>query len=120
MRIDDTSIVAPSLCWCPRRPAIATATNRPRLETDGARCYGRAAMIELASFVSGKWQKGKGKGAELVNPSTEEVVATTTTEGIDFGAGLAFARERGGPALRAMTFTQRGEMLRAMSRAIHA
>ena len=78
------------------------------------------AMIELASFVSGKWQKGTGKAAELVNPSTEEVVATTSTEGIDFGAALAFARERGGPALRAMTFAQRGEMLRAMSRAIHA
>lgn len=79
-----------------------------------------AAMIELASFVSGKWEKGRGNSAELVNPSTEEVVATTSTEGIDFGAALAFARERGGPALRAMTFTQRGEMLRAMSRAIHA
>jgi 3,4-dehydroadipyl-CoA semialdehyde dehydrogenase len=77
-------------------------------------------MIELGSFVSGKWEKGKGKAAELVNPSTEEVIATTSTEGIDLGAALAFARERGGPALRAMTFTERGEMLRAMSRAIHA
>jgi oxepin-CoA hydrolase/3-oxo-5,6-dehydrosuberyl-CoA semialdehyde dehydrogenase len=77
-------------------------------------------MIELASFVSGKWEKGRSKGAELVNPSTEEVIATTSTEGVDFGAALAFARERGGTALRAMTFAQRGEMLRAMSRAIHA
>ena len=77
-------------------------------------------MIELASFVSGKWEKGRGKAAELVNPSTEEVVATTSTDGIDLGAALSYARERGGPALRAMTFVQRGEMLRAMSRAIHA
>jgi oxepin-CoA hydrolase/3-oxo-5,6-dehydrosuberyl-CoA semialdehyde dehydrogenase len=76
-------------------------------------------MIELASFVSGKWQKGTGKHAELVNPSTEEVVATTSTEGVDFGAALAFARDRGGPALRAVSFAARGEMLRAMSRAIH-
>lgn len=77
-------------------------------------------MIELASYVSGKWVKGTGKAAELLNPSTEEVVAKTSTEGVDFGAALAFARDEGGPALRAMTFTQRGEMLRAMSRAIHA
>lgn len=77
-------------------------------------------MIELASFVSGKWEKGKGKPAELVNPTTEETLATTSTEGIDLGAALAFARERGGPALRAMSFAQRGEVLRAMSRAIHA
>ena len=77
-------------------------------------------MIELSSFVEGKWVKGKGKAAELVNPATEEVVATTSTDGLDFGAALAFARDKGGPALRAMTFVQRGEMLRAMSRAIHA
>lgn len=77
-------------------------------------------MIELASFVEGKWVKGTGKGAELVNPATEEVLATASTEGVDMGAALAFARDEGGPALRAMTFAQRGEMLRAMSRAIHA
>lgn len=77
-------------------------------------------MIELGSYVGGKWVKGKGKGAELVNPATEEVLATTSTEGLDFGAALAFARDKGGPALRAMTFAQRGEMLRAMSRAMHA
>jgi 3,4-dehydroadipyl-CoA semialdehyde dehydrogenase len=77
-------------------------------------------MIELGSYVGGKWVKGTGKGAELVNPATEEVLATTSTEGLDFGAALAFARDKGGPALRAMTFAQRGEMLRAMSRAMHA
>ena len=76
-------------------------------------------MIELGSYVGGKWIKGQGKGAELVNPATEEVLATTSTEGIDFAAALAFARAKGGPALRAMTFVQRGEMLRAMSRAMH-
>ena len=79
------------------------------------------AMKELASYLGGKWVKGSGgKAAELVNPATEEVLATTSTEGIDFAAALAFARDKGGPALRKMTFAQRGEMLRAMSRAIHA
>ena len=78
-------------------------------------------MIELASYVCGKWIAGKGgRAATLVNPATEEPLATTSTEGIDFGAALAHARDKGGPALRAMTFKQRGEMLRAMSRAIHA
>jgi oxepin-CoA hydrolase/3-oxo-5,6-dehydrosuberyl-CoA semialdehyde dehydrogenase len=76
-------------------------------------------MIELGSYVEGKWVTGGGKAAELVNPATEEVLAKTSTDGLDFGAALAFARMKGGPALRAMTFTQRGEMLRTMSRAIH-
>ena len=79
-----------------------------------------ARMNELASFISGSWQKGSGKKSELVNPSTEEVIATTSTEGLDFAAALSFARTTGGPNLRAMSFVQRGEMLRAMSRAIHA
>jgi oxepin-CoA hydrolase/3-oxo-5,6-dehydrosuberyl-CoA semialdehyde dehydrogenase len=77
-------------------------------------------MIDLSSYVDGKWVKGTGKGAELINPATEEVIATTSTEGVDFSAALAFARTKGGPALRAMTFVQRAEMLRAMSRAMHA
>jgi 3,4-dehydroadipyl-CoA semialdehyde dehydrogenase len=82
---------------------------------------GLPAMKNLASFVSGKWIEGKGgKLAELVNPATEEVLATTSTEGIDFADAASFAREKGGKALRAMTFVQRGEMLRAMSKSIHA
>jgi 3,4-dehydroadipyl-CoA semialdehyde dehydrogenase len=77
-------------------------------------------MKDLGSYVSGKWIAGKGKPAELVNPATEEVLATTSTEGLDFDAALAFARETGGPLLRAMSFVARGEMLRAMSKAVHA
>ena len=77
-------------------------------------------MKELSSYVGGGWVAGKGRAATLVNPATEEALATASTEGVDFGAALAFARDRGGPALRAMTFRQRGELLRAMSKAIHA
>jgi oxepin-CoA hydrolase/3-oxo-5,6-dehydrosuberyl-CoA semialdehyde dehydrogenase len=77
-------------------------------------------METLQSYVSGEWIAGTGKAAILVNPTTEEPVAQTSTEGIDFGKALAFARSEGGPALRALTFAQRGELLRAMSRAIHA
>ena len=77
-------------------------------------------MIELRSYLQDAWVSGKGKTATLVNPSTEEPVATSCTEGIDFKAAMSFARERGGAALRKMSFKDRGEMIRAMSRAIHA
>jgi 3,4-dehydroadipyl-CoA semialdehyde dehydrogenase len=77
-------------------------------------------MKELASYVCGGWVAGPGRGETLVNPATEEALATASSEGVDFARALAFARERGGPALRAMTFRQRGELLRAMSQALHA
>lgn len=77
-------------------------------------------MIELDSFLGGRWARGRGRGATLLNPATEEELATASSEGLDLGAALAFARERGGPALRGLGFRERGELLRSMSRAIHA
>ncbi len=77
-------------------------------------------MLTLESYLCGSWVRGTGKAATLVNPTTEEPIAETSTAGLDFGAALRFARERGGPALRAMSFAERAEILRAMSRAIHA
>jgi oxepin-CoA hydrolase/3-oxo-5,6-dehydrosuberyl-CoA semialdehyde dehydrogenase len=76
-------------------------------------------MERLESYVCGGWIGGRGKPSVLVNPTSEEPLAETSTEGIDFGEALAYASGRGGPALRAMTFAQRGELLRGMSKAIH-
>lgn len=77
-------------------------------------------MKKLHSYVAGEWVEGAGEGRPLYNPSTEEVVALSSTEGLDFAAAMDFARTRGGPALRALTFAQRGEILRKMAKAIHS
>ncbi len=77
-------------------------------------------MIDLRSHLSGKWVRGAGAGTTLVNPATEEPLASATTEGLDLGAAMRFARDVGGASLRAMTFRQRGAVLREMSKAIHA
>ncbi len=77
-------------------------------------------MVEIESYLGGRWVRGRGATATLLNPATEEPLATASTEGLDLAAALRFARERGGPALRAMTFRERGELLRAASRAVHA
>lgn len=74
----------------------------------------------LQSYVYGSWVRGEGRPALLVNPSTEEPLAEASTEGVDFARVREHAVSKGGPALRAMTFAQRGEMLRALSRALHA
>jgi oxepin-CoA hydrolase/3-oxo-5,6-dehydrosuberyl-CoA semialdehyde dehydrogenase len=73
----------------------------------------------LRSYVQGRWVEGQGTLATLVNPATEEPLARTGTGGIDFGAALEHARG-GGPGLREMTFAQRGEILRAWSKSLHA
>src|SRR5262249_12928615 len=45
---------------------------------------------------------------------TGEVVTEVSTEGIDFGAALAYGRIAGGPALRSMTFHERAELAKAV------
>lgn len=77
-------------------------------------------MIELESYLEGRWVRGGGPGDTLVNPATEEPLARVSTDGLDLAAALAWAREVGGPALRTLGFRQRGELLRAASRAVHA
>lgn len=77
------------------------------------------SITTLSSYLVDRWQTGAGDGARLYDPTTEEVVATASTDGLDLGAAFAHAREVGGAALRAMTFAERGALLKAMSKAIH-
>jgi oxepin-CoA hydrolase/3-oxo-5,6-dehydrosuberyl-CoA semialdehyde dehydrogenase len=77
-------------------------------------------METLQSYLNGAWVAGSGKMNTLVNPTTEEPLAQTSTEGLDFAKAVQFARREGGASLRALSFAERGEILRAMSRAIHA
>src|SRR2546426_9724164 len=83
-------------------------------------CAGGAAMKTLRSFVGGRWVEGREPFATLVNPATEEPLARTSSAGIDFGAAVEFGRSQGGPALRELTFAQRGALLGSWSKALHA
>ena len=74
----------------------------------------------LESYLNGRWQTGHGRTSTLHNPTTGEAVAEASTEGLDFSSALSYARTVGGPTLRAMTFAERGAMLMAMSKALHA
>lgn len=77
-------------------------------------------MIELKSHLGGNWVAGHGKPATLVNPATEAEIARIAGGEVDFAAARAYARDVGGAALRALGFRQRGELLKAMSRTLHA
>src|SRR5256712_7786568 len=77
-------------------------------------------MKTLRSFVGGRWVEGREPFATLVNPATEEPLARTSSAGIDFGDAVEFGRSQGGPALRELTFAQRGALLGSWSKALHA
>ena len=75
-------------------------------------------MQSLSSYLEGRWVEGTGQASVLVNPSTEEPVAEIRPAGSLAGA-VTFARERGGPALRALSFAERGQLLLGLSKLIH-
>ena len=72
-------------------------------------------MQKLGNYVTGKWIEGDGEGQQLFNAVTDKVITNATSNGLDFEAVLRYAREKGNPALRNMTFQQRGRMLRALA-----
>ena len=72
-------------------------------------------MQKLGNYVTGKWIEGDGEGQQLFNAVTDKVITNATSKGLDFEAVLKYAREKGNPALRNMTFQQRGRMLRALA-----
>jgi oxepin-CoA hydrolase/3-oxo-5,6-dehydrosuberyl-CoA semialdehyde dehydrogenase len=75
-------------------------------------------MVELRSHLCGKWAAGTAAQQTLLNPATEEPLATASSEGLDLGAALEHARGKGGPALRALSFAERGALLKAIADAI--
>jgi len=77
-------------------------------------------MEILASYLAGAWHPGTGPATSLMNPTTDAPVATVHGHGLDLGGALAFARDRGGAALAALTFAERGERLAAMAKAMHS
>lgn len=72
-------------------------------------------MTKLENYITGQWITGDGDGQTLYNAVTGQSVASATTKGIDFAAALDYARKTGNPALRNMTFHERGRMLKALA-----
>ncbi len=76
--------------------------------------------ITLKNYAEDRWVAGSGEPAELRSAVTGDVVALASSRGLDFAAMARFAREQGGPALRALTFHQRAAMLKALAEALTA
>ncbi len=72
-------------------------------------------MNKLENYILGKWVTGDGDGQVLYNAVTADAIASATTKGLSFQEILHYARAKGNPALRSMTFHERGLMLRALA-----
>ncbi len=71
--------------------------------------------MKLENYISGNWITGDGDGQQLYNAVNGEAIASASTKGLDFKAIIEYGRKVGNPALRKMTFHERGNMLKALA-----
>ncbi|MCB0478209.1 MAG: phenylacetic acid degradation bifunctional protein PaaZ [Crocinitomicaceae bacterium] len=71
--------------------------------------------MKIKNYVMGEWVEGNGEETPLYNAITGEQFATCSSEGLDYKAISEYARKTGGPALRKLTFQERGRMLKALA-----
>lgn len=76
-------------------------------------------MTQLQSYAAGQWTAGNGDSKNLHDPATEAVLGSVHSGGVDFGSVLAHARGQGAPALAALGFRGRAEILKALSAKLH-
>lgn len=76
-------------------------------------------MSLLPSYLKDTWVAGTGPGRPIVDATTGAEVARASSDGLDLAGALHHARAVGGPALRAMTFAERGRVLKTLSGLVH-
>ena len=72
-------------------------------------------MTKTGNYISGKWVNGEGEGQQLFNAVTGELIGSASSKGLDFKGMTDYARKIGNPALRKLTFQERGRLLRALA-----
>ena len=71
--------------------------------------------MNIQSYVTGKWFSGQSDGARVFNAVNGDFIGNVSSDGMDFGDVLRYAREVGGPALRGLTFHERALRLKALA-----
>ena len=77
-------------------------------------------MKNYKNYALGSWVKGDGEGTALYNSISGNQIGTASSKGLDFAEMMNYARKTGGPALRKMTFQERGLMLKALALHLHS
>jgi oxepin-CoA hydrolase/3-oxo-5,6-dehydrosuberyl-CoA semialdehyde dehydrogenase len=69
----------------------------------------------LKSYAEDRWVTPTRNLVDIPSAIDGRIVARTSSEGLDFGRMVRHAREVGGPALRALTFHQRADLLKGLA-----
>ena len=78
-------------------------------------------MTELLhNHLGGRWLAGTGAGTTLLDPVLGTELVRVDATGLDLAAGFAVARDTAGPALRALGYRRRGELLAATAKVLQA
>ncbi|HUG21296.1 3,4-dehydroadipyl-CoA semialdehyde dehydrogenase [Piscinibacter sp.] len=74
----------------------------------------------LKNYLAGEWVAGQDPVTVLSDPVTGEALVRVSSAGLDLAHAFTFARERGGGALRAMSYGERAERLGAIAKLLQA
>ena len=72
-------------------------------------------MNQYQNYIQGSWVSGDGSETKLFNAINGDLIGEVSSKGIDYKSVLEYGRSVGGPALRKMTFQERGRMLKALA-----
>ncbi|GAA6189764.1 phenylacetic acid degradation bifunctional protein PaaZ [Litorivita sp. NS0012-18] len=76
------------------------------------------SLLEVKSYAAGKWVAPDATARSIENAVTGEALGRAGNDALDVQAMLDYARDTGGPALRALTFHDRARMLKALAAAL--
>lgn len=72
-------------------------------------------MKNIQNYVLGEWVNGQGEELIATDAISGEALGIVSSQGLDYQSILEYGRQKGGAALRKMTFQERGLMLKALA-----
>ncbi len=73
------------------------------------------SLTKLSNYAAGQWIPATDNGETLYNAITGEALFTADSKNVDLAAMLEHGRKAGSPALRKLTFHERGRLLKALA-----
>lgn len=71
--------------------------------------------MKLQSYAEGRWYEASAGFSDVRSAVDGRIVASVSSQGLDVGAMVRFARETGGPNLRASTLQRRAGLLKDLA-----